>query len=343
MSSANRFRVGLIGTGGISRAHTYACQNLDRVELCAVTDVSEGALNTYCDEFGVENRYLDLDEMLEKENLDIAIVCTWGILHREVSNRIARSKKVKAILCEKPFAQDALEAEDMAKVASENGILIAEAFKFRHHPMHLQAKALVDAGELGEVTTIRSTFCMSSGNATNRPPESNWRWDRARGGGAVYDLGCYCIHHARYVFGAEPTRVYATVQMGMDVDDAVYALLTFPNDATAQLSFGWRSGVAHYAEICGADGMLKLEPVWNNESQVATMTHFRQGRKAETQEFGPVHQFVNQLDHLCDCLESGQPHRISPQNSINQMKVVDALYESILTGNVVDLGDQPKV
>jgi predicted dehydrogenase len=139
------------------------------------------------------------------------------------------------------------------------------------------------------------------------------------------------------MFDADPIRVYATVQMGMDVDDAVYALLTFPNDATAQLSFGWQSGDAHYAEICGAEGMLKLEPVWNNENQIATMTRFKRACKPETVEFGPVHQFVNQLDHFCYCLESGQPHRISPQNSINQMKVVDACYESILTGKVVDL------
>jgi predicted dehydrogenase len=339
MSSENKIRVGLVGTGGISRSHAHACQSLDRVELCSVTDISEQALTAFCENFEVENRYLDLDQMLEKEDLDIAIICTWGVLHREVSNQIAQSQKVKAILCEKPFAQDAAEAEDMVKVAVENGVMLAEAFKFRHHPMHLKAKAMTDAGDLGEVTTIRSTFCMSGGDASNRKPKSNWRFDRARGGGAIFDLGCYCIHHARFIFGADPSRVYATVQMGMDVDDAVYALLTFPNDATAQLSFGWRSGVAHYAEICGSEGMLRLEPVWNNENQVATMTHHRPGSKTEKLEFGPVHQFVNQLDHLCDCLESGQPHRISPENSINQMKVIDACYESILTGNVVDLGE----
>ena len=72
MSSENKIRVGLVGTGGISRSHAHACQSLDRVELCSVTDISEQALTAFCENFEVENRYLDLDQMLEKEDLDIA-------------------------------------------------------------------------------------------------------------------------------------------------------------------------------------------------------------------------------------------------------------------------------
>jgi len=334
MTSERIFRIGLVGAGNISRSHAGACKNLDRVELCAVSDVSVEALKAFGEQFDVSRQYTELDEMLEKEDLDIAVICTWGALHRDVSNRIARTQKVKAILCEKPFAQDAAEAEDMVMVARENGILLAEAFKFRHHPIHLKAKELVDEGALGEVNTIRNTFCMSGGDLANRTPDRNWRYNRSQGGGSIYDLGCYCIHHARWIFDAEPVSVYTTVRMGHEVDDAIYTLLKFPGDRTAQISCGWGCGYAHYSEIGGSHGSLRLEPVWNNEGQALTL-NYKGPDGPKDFEFEPIYQFVNQLDHFCDCLETGQPNRIPPENSINQMRVIDACFESMLTGEVV--------
>ena len=102
-AETENFRVGIVGTGGIARAHGSACQEAMSAELCAICDVSEEALNRYGESFGVSYRYLDLDEMLEKENLDIVSICTWGAYHAENGIQIANSGKVKAVLCEKPF------------------------------------------------------------------------------------------------------------------------------------------------------------------------------------------------------------------------------------------------
>jgi predicted dehydrogenase len=273
-------------------------------------------LNRYGDEFGVANRYLDLDEMLTAENLDIAIICTWGACHAEVGVQLANSRKVKAILCEKPFTSTAAEAEQMVAAAKDNGILVAEAFKFRHHPMHLKAKELVESGAIGDVMTIRSTFTAGGGGggSETRRPESNWRFNKAKGGGSIYDLGCYCIHHARFIFDAEPIRVFASSQPGLEVDDAAFLLLVFPDGKTAQISLGWSSWGSQYAEICGNSGMLRLDKVWNNENQPVTIEHWTQQGK-DVIEFEPTFQFTHQLRHLCDCLRTGQPHRISPETA----------------------------
>jgi predicted dehydrogenase len=190
------YRVGIVGAGGIARAHARACRELE-----------------------------------------IVILCTWGVHHAETGIRVAQSRRVKAILCEKPFTANAAEAERLLAAARENGVLIAEALKFRHHPMHLHAKELADAGRVpasaasgcGEVVTLRSTFCIPV-DAAARRPEKNWRRpqaapDRAQGGGALYDLGCYAIHHARWIFDAEPVRVFAAAQPGSEVEDAASVLL----------------------------------------------------------------------------------------------------------------------
>ena len=332
------YRIGIVGTGGIARAHGRACQELECAELCSICDVSAEALNRYGDEFGVASRYLDLDEMLAAENLDIAIICTWGACHAEVGIQLANSRKVKAILCEKPFTSTAAEAEQMVAAAKDNGILVAEAFKFRHHPMHLKAKELVQSGAIGDVMTIRSTFTAGGGGGgpETRRPESNWRFNKVKGGGSIYDLGCYCIHHARFIFDAEPIRVFASSQPGLEVDDAAFLLLVFPDGKTAQISLGWSSWGSQYAEICGNSGMLRLDKVWNNENQPVTIEHWTQ-QGMEVIECEPTFQFTHQLRHLCDCLRTGQPHRISPENCVNQMRVIDAVFESMATGKAVEL------
>ena len=140
------YRVGLVGTGGIANAHGNACQQAPSAELAAICDVSENALANFGERFDVapENQYLSLDEMLETENLDIAIICTWGAFHAEVGIQLSESRQVKAILCEKPFTSTAAEAEAFVGAAQENSVIVAEAFKFRHHPMHLKAKELID-------------------------------------------------------------------------------------------------------------------------------------------------------------------------------------------------------
>lgn len=339
--SKNNYRVGLVGTGGIARAHGKACQLAENAELAAICDVSETALTNFGEQFDVnpENRYLSLDEMLTTENLDIAVICTWGAYHAETGIQIAESRQVKAILCEKPFTSTAAEAEAFVGAAQENGVLVTEAFKFRHHPMHLKAKELIDAGAIGEFMTLRSTFCTGGGGGgpETRRPEANWRFNKAKGGGSIYDLGCYCIHHARFMFDAEPIRVSGASQAGLEVDDAAYLLLVFPGNRTAQISVGFNCAGGQYAEMSGTGGMCRLDRVWNNEeSPVNIELTTRSGR--EVIDIEPCFQFALQLEHLCECLATGKPHRISPESCVNQMRVIDAAFEAMETGRTVELG-----
>ncbi len=340
MSTNTPYRVGLVGTGGIANAHGGACQEAPSAELAAICDVSEDALASFGERFNVkpENRYLSLAEMLDTADLDIAIICTWGAYHAEVGIQIAESQQVKAILCEKPFTSTAAEAEAFVGAAQENSVLVAEAFKFRHHPMHLKAKELIDAGAIGEFMTLRSTFCTGGGGGgpETRLPEANWRFNKAKGGGSIYDLACYNIHHARFMFGTEPIRVSGASQAGMEVDDASYLLLVFPNEKTAQISTGFNCAGGQYAEMAGWGGMLRIDRAWNNEnSAVDIVLQNREGHQVI--DFEPCFQFALQLEHLCECLATGKPHRISPESCVNQMRVIDAAFEAMATGRTVEL------
>ena len=330
-------RMGIIGAGGIAGAHARAAGQVSGVDLVALCDVSEAALQRLGDQAEVAALYTDLERMLEQENLDTLSVCTWGNSHAEVALRAAESGKVRAILVEKPISSTAAECARMVEAAAANGVLLAEAFKFRHHPMHLKLKELVDAGAVGKVRSVRSTF------ATNVPAEQirkelNWRWDPERGGGAVYDLACYCIHHARFIYGAEPQTVFAVCRRGpTGIDEETTILLEFSGGGTAEIAVGFTFFATQYVEVHGTGGRLRAERAWNNENQPTAIDAEFAGGSARF-DFAPVYQFALQLQHLRDCLERGGEYRISPQNSLGQMRVIDAVFASMERGAPVRPG-----
>lgn len=332
---AEKLSVGLIGAGGIARAHANACAQVDEVELVAVSDVLVEHARRLGDEWGVDACYDSVESMLSDRSLDIAILCMWGVFHASVGIELAQTGRVRAILCEKPFTQTADEARQLANAAAESDVLIAEAFKFRHHPMHLKARALIDSGAIGRLISVRSTFCASV-DAASRKPEQNWRFNRAQGGGSINDLACYNIHHARAAFGEEPQRVFAAHMPGMEVDDAASISLVFSGGRTAQISVGFNAWSSQYAELVGDEGSLYTEKAWNNENQAVSLV--QDGRDGRTvHNFGPTFQFALQLEHLCDYLRGRCAHRIPPEHSINQMRVLDAVKESMETGAAVAL------
>ena len=324
------YSVGIVGVGGIAHCHGRAAQEVPEAELTAICDVSEDALGRFGETFHVSRRYTDLERMLHEEDLDILVICTWGNSHADIGIRAARTGRVKAILCEKPITSTAAECEAMIEAARDHGVLLAEAFKFRHHPCHLKAKDLIEAGEIGDIKLIRSTFTANVDPGYLRP-DHNWRFNRKKRGGAVYDLGCYCIHHARFITGNDPIRVHAHGLYGQrsQVPEAVTAQLEFLDEITAQCVFSFRYYSSQEFEVFGTDGYMRMDMAWNNEDHPVALEIRKNDGEERTIRFDPVFQFTDQLRHLCDCLETGRPHRIPASNSLGNMRVIDAVHASI--------------
>ena len=329
-------RVVIVGAGVIAYRHAAACRDLEGVELTAVADTRLESANKLADEFGVGPRYEGLDALLAAESADLAIVSAWGSAHADLVAKLARSGKVRAILCEKPLAMDAAEAEQMVQVAASSGVLLAEAFRLRHQPCHHRAIELLRAGRIGEVRHVRNAM-MSNQPAERRRAETNWRVNKAGGGGVTYDIGCYCINHARWVMGDEPESVQAIGRWGeaSGVDEHVVAHAVFPGGRTAEWAVSWHAGPVHVAEVVGTLGRMRIENAWDNHDNGATAIEIADANGVETIAFPPVNQFQLQLAHMKECIETGKPHRIPGSDSIAQMRVIDAVYGSLRTGQPV--------
>lgn len=146
-------RAGIVGCGGISRAHATAYANLDGVTLSALCDVSSAALNARAEEFEVSAGYADYEEMFEKEELDVVSVCTHAPLHGPVA--LAAARRGINVLCEKPLSVDLESADEMVGACSAAGVRLAVSHQFRFTPLFREAKAWIDAGRLGELRTVR--------------------------------------------------------------------------------------------------------------------------------------------------------------------------------------------
>jgi predicted dehydrogenase len=332
-------RVMIVGTGAIAYRHAAAARNLDDADLVAVCDVRREAADALADRFNVESRYTDLGAMLQSEQADLAIIATWGVYHADIVEQLARSGRVKAILCEKPLAMDAPQAEAMAKVAADHGVLLAEAFRLRHQPIHLRAIELIRAGKIGEVRHVRNAM-MSVTAAEDRDPTKNWRFHKAVGGGVTYDIGCYCINHLRWALDDEPETVQAFGNRGpTGVDEHVVAMATFSGGRTAEWCVSWQAGPRHVAEVMGSEGSLRIENAWgDNLGTATTLEIFDRQRNRTVETFEATDQFWLQLQHMQDCLDNGTPHRIPPSNSIAQMRIIDAVYASLASGHAESVG-----
>ena len=332
-------RVMIVGTGAIAYRHAAACQNLDGADLIAVCDVRREAADALADRFGVESRYTDLRVMLASEQADLAIIATWGIYHADIVEQLATSGKVRAILCEKPLAMDTAQAEAMAKTAADHGVLLAEAFRLRHQPIHHRAIEIIRSGQIGEVRHVRNAM-MNVVAQEDRDPAKNWRFNKAVGGGVTYDIGCYCINQLRWALDAEPETLQAIGTWGpTGVDEHVVAMATFSGGRTAEWCVSWQSGPRHVAEVMGSEGSLRIENAWgDNLNTAVTLEIFDRQRNRTVETFEPTDQFWLQLHHMQDCLDNGVPHRIPPENSIAQMRIIDAVYRSLASGQPERVG-----
>ena len=332
-------RVMIVGTGAIAYRHAAAVRNLDGADLVAVCDVRREAADALADRFAVESRYTDLATMLASEQADLAIIATWGIYHADIVEQLATSGKVRAILCEKPLAMDTAQAEAMAKMAADHNILLAEAFRLRHQPIHHRAIEIIRSGQIGEVRHVRNAM-MNVVAAEDRDPAKNWRFHQAVGGGVTYDIGCYCINQLRWALDAEPESVHAFGTWGpTGVDEHVVAIATFSGGRTAEWCVSWQAGPRHVAEVMGSEGSLRIENAWGDNANTAvTLEIFDRQRNRTVETFEPIDQFWLQLQHMQDCLDNGVPHRIPPANSIAQMRVIDAVYRSLKSGQPERVG-----
>jgi predicted dehydrogenase len=225
----------------------------------------------------------------------------------------------KHVLCEKPLARTAADAEDAFDAAEHAGRLLMEAFMWRHTPQTRRLTELVTDGAIGRLRLVRAAFSFfldSPENVRLRPDVE---------GGALMDVGCYCVNGARLLAG-EPERVYAEQTRGpTGVDVTVAGTLRFPDDVVAQIDCGLVLPSRDELEAVGEEGSLFLDDPWHARRPVIEL---RRGGEVERIEVERADAYRLELENLSDAIRGVGEPLLGREDALGNARVIEALYRS---------------
>lgn len=351
-----KFKVGIIGVGGISEEHIKAYLKNPNAELYAFCDINEERLKFMGEKYGIDRLFTDKDEMLKLEEIDAVSVCTWNSEHAPCT--IAALNAGKHVLCEKPMAMNAKEGEEMKAAAEKNGKLLMIGFVRRHGNDCGILKDFIDKDYLGDIYYSKATYLRRNGNP------GGWFGDKERsGGGPLIDLGVHVIDFVRYVSGnPKPVSAYgATFQKLYDrkgkigapkyistsakdddvcnVEDMATALVRFDNGQVLSVEAAFSLNIKENKgdiEVFGTKGGAKLSPeleIYNETNNYLTNLSFDAPTALDFSDL-----FENEINHFIDCLD-GKAECIAPaEDGIILMQILDAIYKSAEIGHEVVIG-----
>ena len=326
---------GILGSAKIAREKVIPA--LQASQLCDVQAVASRSLEraqAYAAPLGIPRAYGSYQQLFD----DPAIEVVYNPLpnHEHVALTLQAARAGKHVLCEKPIALNARQAGELREVA--NKVHIMEAFMIRFHPQWMRARALVRSGELGPVRSLQAWFSYYNKDANNirNQPDS--------GGGALYDIGCYPIVAARYLFDAEPLRVVALIDRDpkFGTDRAVSALLDFGGGRRMDFTVSTQSVPYQRVNICGERQRVEIRIPFNAPLSDATDLLFDDGSaldgSAMTRETIPACNMYGLQGDLFSRVVRGElkaPYGI--EDAILNLRVIDALFESEKTAGWVNV------
>src|SRR5713226_3962906 len=203
---------GILGPGFIAtRAIIPALQNTYNARLLAVASRDAGRAATTAAQFAIERAYPDYQHLLDDPDVDVVYIALPNHLHRAWTIRAAAAGK--HVLCEKPLAMSAAECNKMIAACQQANVLLMEAVMYRFHPRMLHLKQMLVAREPGDIRFLHTAFYFNF----NAP--GNYRAYRQFGGGALLDIGSYCVNAARWLIGSEPDSSHAVISYSHDSID----------------------------------------------------------------------------------------------------------------------------
>jgi glucose-fructose oxidoreductase len=273
--------------------------------------------------------YEEYDACLEQ--VDAVYIALPNSLHAEYSIRAARAGV--HVLCEKPMAVTADECEQMIEACETSGVKLMIAYRLHFEEINLNAINLVRRGRIGEPKFFNSSFSMTV-------RAGDIRTKRELGGGTLYDIGVYCINAARGLFRAEPKEVVAlSVNSGPaklnEIDESTGAVLRFDGERMATFVTSFNADDVAAYRIVGTKGQLHVNPAYEYASGLAYELTVK--GKTTRRRIGKRDQFAPELLYFSDCILKNRDPEPSGEEGMQDVRIVQALYESADTGKVVQI------
>ncbi|TQM26376.1 putative dehydrogenase [Nocardia bhagyanarayanae] len=322
MTEDTRLRIGILGAARIAPAAIVqpAGRNPE-VVITAVAARDRSRAELFARKHGIPRSYDSYQALIDAPDLDAVYIPLPNGLHGRWTRAAVQAGK--HVLCEKPFTANADEAREIADLADASDRVVMEAFHYRYHPLVSAAEKIIASGELGTLLRVEAALCFPL------PKFSDIRYDYDLAGGALMDAGCYAVHMARVLGGENPEVEAAQAKLrGVDIDRAMTAQLRFPSGHTGHIRCSmWSADVLRVgATVIGEHGRMRLiNPVLPHLGHLLTVRS-ESGRRVR--RFGNRPSYDYQLDAFASAVLRGEPVPTSPDDAVQTMTVIDAIYQS---------------
>ena len=323
-------RWGLLSTANINRRVIPAIRASGRGELVAVASRTQERAAAYAQEWEIPQAFGSYDEMLASGAVDAVYVSLPNHLHAEWS--IKAMERGVHVLCEKPFAPTLQEVDAMIETAETTGMVLAEAFMYRHHPQTKIVGEWVRGGRLGDVTVVRGGFSFAISD------RDNVRLVPEYGGGSLWDVGVYPLSFAQYVMGGPPQWVVGDQWLGESGVDEVFAgQMHYEGGRFAQITSGFRTPFFTSAEVLGTEGRLALNRPFVGIDEEARLLFYPPDGPPEEIDVPEKDLYLGEIEDMHAAILDGASNYLTLAETRNHVRTVLALYESAATQQPVNV------
>ena len=324
-------RWGLVSTARINRKTLAGAAESDRVEVVAVAARERARAEAYAREHGIERAYGSYDDLLSDPEVQAVYVSLPNGLHVEWAiHALAAGKHV---LCEKPLTASPEEADRAFDVADTHGLVLSEAFMWRHHPQTAELVRLVSSGVLGRVRLVRASFSF------RLTDEEDIRLSAELQGGSLMDVGCYCVSAIRLLAG-EPVCVYGEQVLGpTGVDVAFTGTAVCADEVLAHFDCGFAMPYRASLEIAGEEGVAFLSDPWHATRPGIVA---RRGDDIVNVDVPEASSYRLQLENVGDAIRGEAPLLLGREDAVAQARVLEALYAAAAGGATVEISPAPR-
>ena len=323
-------RLGVLGCADIATSRVIpALRSSSKVVVQALASRDAAKAAQWAQKLGVPASSPSYAELLQRDDVEAVYVPLVNSLHEAWT--LAALQAGKHVLCEKPLALTVKEARRMIDTARSGQRVLMEGFMYRHHPRTRRALELARGGEIGELASIESEFSYLL------PDSESYLFDRERGGGALYDVGCYCVHVARAAAAEEPREAFAAWRLaagGVDLTCAGLlrfaggALCTFHASMKEEHRFGYR--------LVGTRGLIEAPRAFLSFGR-ETRLLVQKAEKTEELSFPGADEYLLEFEHFADVCRGLAEPLFPLEDSLGNLRALEALRRSAQRGRPVRL------
>ena len=321
----DKIKWGILGTANICTYGTIPGMKLsESCELYAIAGRNPEKVQKFKEKYGFEVAYNSYEELLHDENIQAVYIPLPNDIHLKWVKEALKNRK--HVLCEKPMALNANEATEMFATASEYGVHLMEAYAYLHSPYVASLKTDIESGQIGDVDYIESAFITQG-------YKEDFRLHKELGGGAMYDLGCYCTTMILTLIDSEPEFVKAVAEFtDLGVDNNTSGIIRFKNGARASFNVGMILGENSNSRfdrlyIHGTKGSIRSDVEYNQAGEVSYKIFTNDGvieRKVSVPQ-----NYSLEIENMSRCIMYGDKLHVTPDFSIKNAELIDKVLKEI--------------